>query len=100
MTGTLFVTGFYYVVYGTHGALRFFKLEFHVNGPGTTPQPKNAVVVHKSTTFFTTATIFSSILYVDYDFHNILFMEVFVGRFSISSIYFDGTLTILKNYII
>ena len=50
--------------------------------------------------FFTTATIFSSVLYVDYDFHNNLFMEVFVGRFSISSIYFDETLTVSKNYII
>ena len=61
---------------------------------------KNAAVVFKSTTFITTATCFSSVLYVDYDFHNNLFMEIFVGRFSISSNYFDGTLTVSKNYII
>ena len=47
--------------------------------------------------FFTTATIFSSVLYVDHDFHNNLFMEIFVGRFSISSNYFDGTLMVSKN---
>ena len=47
--------------------------------------------------FFTTATIFSSVLYVDYDFHNNLFMEIFVGRFSISSNYFDGTFHCFKE---